>query len=294
MSALHSVRQRTDIILYTQGCLTYRGHSIVRSTPHAAPTFLAIPHAPGPLSGVRAQVRSTRFPNRVLAALPHATRTRLAASLKPVSLAFGEVLYEAGETVRFIYFPNDSLVSLLTVVDARFTIEVGMVGHEGLVGIGCALGLPTSPVRALVQGAGTALKMSAPVFRKALLQSEPLRRGVLLYGGALLAQVAQTAACNRFHLIDARLARWLLMTRDRVDSDSFRLTHDFLGHMLGVRRVSVTNAASVLKRRGLIEYHRGNINILDNHGLEGAACSCYASTLGSSAKRRKAKRSEAA
>ena len=160
-------------------------------------------------------------------------------------------------------------------MDRHHALEVGLVGYEGMVGIGVALGISESPVRALVQGSGTALRMKTAPFRKEFKQSLTLQREVHLYVHALMAQVAQTAACNRFHVVEARLARWLLMTRDRVCSDEFRLTHEFLGHMLGVRRVGVTKAARALKLRKLIDYSRGNIVITNRRGLEAASCSCY-------------------
>jgi CRP-like cAMP-binding protein len=213
--------------------------------------------------------------NRLLATLPRAAYGRLLPELEPVTLEFGEVLYEPGDPIRHVYFPNDSLVSLLTVVDHHLALEVGMVGREGMVGVAVALGIAASPVRAMVQGAGDAMRMKATRFRSEFGQSQVLQRQVLLYTHALMAQVAQTAACNRFHMVEARLARWLLMTRDRVASDQFRLTHEFLGHMLGVRRVGVTNAAHALKQRKLIDYSRGNITIVNGRGLEAASCSCY-------------------
>lgn len=213
--------------------------------------------------------------NRLLAALPRAEYRRLLASLEPVTLAFGEILYEPGDSIRHVYFPNDALVSLITLADRQLALEVGMVGREGMVGVSFALGIALSPVRALVQGGGTAMRMKAAPFRKELRQSLPLQREVYLYTHELMVQVAQTAACNRFHVVEARLARWLLMTRDRVGSDHFRLTQEFIGHMLGVRRVGVTNAAHALKQRKLIDYSRGNIEIINGPGLEAAACACY-------------------
>lgn len=212
--------------------------------------------------------------NRLLAALPRAEYQRLLANLVPVTLTFGEVLYEPGDPIKYVYFPNDSHVSLLTQVDRHHALEVGLVGYEGMVGIGLALGIGMSSVRALVQGTGTAMRMKAAPFRKEFRQSLSLQREAHLYTHALMAQVAQTAACNRFHLVEARLVRWLLMTRDRVCSDHFRLTHEFLGHMLGVRRVGVTKAARALKQRKLIDYSRGNISIINGRGLEAASCSC--------------------
>jgi CRP-like cAMP-binding protein len=160
-------------------------------------------------------------------------------------------------------------------VEGHLALEVGLVGREGMVGFPLALGVDVSPVRALVQGAGPALKMSAARFRTELKRSPPLQRELNRYINAMIAQISQTAGCNRFHVVEARLARWLLMTRDRVGSGRFRMTHEFLSHMLGVRRVGVTEAATALQRRKLIEYSRGNIIILDDRGLEAACCSCY-------------------
>ena len=213
--------------------------------------------------------------NSMLAALPRKQYGHLLASLESVALNFGEVLYEPGERIRHVYFPNDSLVSLLTPVEGHLALEVGMVGREGMVGIPLYLGSDVSPVRALVQGAGTAMRMKSARFCREIRKSPQLQQEVGRYTGALMAQITQTAACNRFHVVEARLARWLLMTRDRVRSDEFRLTHEFLGHMLGVRRVGVTTAARALQRRKLISYSRGKIKILDQKGLEAACCSCY-------------------
>ena len=213
--------------------------------------------------------------NRVLAALPPKEYQRMIAGLEPVSLAFGDVLYEPGDSMRYIYFPGDCLISLLTQVDQRMALEVGLVGSEGMVGIPLALGVGTSSVRALVQGSGTAMRMEAGRFRFEFQQSPSLQHELYRYAHLLMAQFTQTAACNRFHVVEARLARWLSMTRDRVKSDRFQLTQEFLADMLGVRRVGVTNAASALRSRKLIEYSRGNITILDRTGLNAAACVCY-------------------
>ncbi len=213
--------------------------------------------------------------NSLLAALPRKDYSRLRSRLKPVELTFGDVLYEPGETIRHIYFPSDSIVSLLTLVDHHKALEVGLVGREGMVGLPLALGIDISPVRALVQGGGTAMRMKSGAFRRAFSHSAPLQRELRRYTHGLMAQITQTAACNRFHVVEARLARWLLMTRDRVQSGQFRLTQEFLAHMLGVRRVGVTQAAGALQQRKLIRYSRGMIRILDHTGLEAAACSCY-------------------
>jgi CRP-like cAMP-binding protein len=211
----------------------------------------------------------------MLAALPRKQYQRMLDGLESVVLTFGEVLYEPGERIRHVYFPNDSLVSLLTLVDRHLALEVGMVGREGMVGVPLSLGTDVSPVRALVQGAGAAMRMMSARFCKEIRISPQLQQQVNRYTGALMAQITQTAACNRFHVVEARLARWLLMTRDRMRSAEFRLTHEFLGHMLGVRRVGVTNAARSLQKGNLISYSRGKIRILNQRGLEAASCSCY-------------------
>jgi CRP-like cAMP-binding protein len=213
--------------------------------------------------------------NGLLAALPRACRARLLPALAPVELVFGDVLYEPGKPMRDVYFPVNCLVSLLTLVEGHLALEVGMVGREGMVGVALALGIKESPMRALVQGGGPALRMGAARFGRELGRSAPLRRGIDRYIHALMAQISQTAGCNRFHHVEARLARWLLMTRDRMGTPRFRMTQDFLATMLGVRRVGVTESAGALQRRKLIEYHRGGIHILDERGLEAAACSCY-------------------
>ena len=214
--------------------------------------------------------------NALLAALPRAEYLKLTPSLEPIDLTFGQVLYEPKEKMRHVYFPNNALVSLLTLVDTHLALEVGMVGREGMVGVAIALGINASPLRAMTQGTGTALRMSATVFRKAFQEHPGLRRQVLHYTHELMSQIARTAACNRFHVVETRLAYRLLTARDRVSSDHFHLTHEFLGHMLGVRRVGITNAARALKERGLIDYSRGYISIIDGAGLEASACSCYA------------------
>ena len=213
--------------------------------------------------------------NDLLAAMPRREYLRVFTDLETVELNFGQVLYEPGVTIQHVFFPNDSLVSLLTLADGHLPLEVGLVGREGMVGIPMALGIDVSPVRALVQGAGTAMRMTAARFRTQFSKNRPLQRELHRYTHILMVQVAQTAACNRFHVVEARLARWLLMTGDRVRSAHFRLTQEFLAHMLGVRRVGVTKAAGALQRRKLISYSRGQIRILDRKGLEAASCRCY-------------------
>jgi CRP-like cAMP-binding protein len=213
--------------------------------------------------------------NSLLASLPRKEGRHLIDQLEQVALTYGEVLYEPGEKIKHVYFPTDSLVSLLTLVDQHHALEVGLVGREGMVGIPLALEISISPVRALVHGPGTAMRMNAAPFLRELRQSHALQRELHRYTYTLMTQITQTAACNRFHVVEARLARWLLMTHDRLQSSQFRLTQEFLSHMLGVRRVGVTKAARTLQESKLISYSRGNITILDRKGLEAACCSCY-------------------
>ncbi len=213
--------------------------------------------------------------NKILASLPPELFERLAGVLEPASLKFGQVLYEPGKAIGHVYFPLDCLISLLTTVDKRRSLEVGMVGNEGMAGMPFILGMGVSGVRALVQGGGEALRTAAAPFRIEFDRNPALQEALYRYMYALMAQISQTAACNRFHEAQPRLARWLLMTRDRVMSDVFPLTHEFLAHMLGMRRVGVTQAASALRRRKLIRYQRGEIRILDLKGLKAKSCSCY-------------------
>ena len=213
--------------------------------------------------------------NRILASLPRNTSRHLLTRLEAVSLKFGQVLYKPGNTIQHVYFPTNSLISLLTTVDKRRSLEVGMVGNEGMAGMPFILGVGVSGVRALVQGQGAALRMAAAPFRVEFARNRQLQEALYRYTYALMAQISQTAACNRFHDAEQRLARWLLMTRDRVGSDEFSLTQVFLAHMLGMRRVGVTEAAGALRQRSLIEYRRGKIRILDVKRLKASSCSCY-------------------
>ena len=220
-------------------------------------------------------VEKPTIENRVLAALSRRAYGQMKSGLVPVELVYGKVLYEPNGSIDYVYFPLDSLVSLLTAVDKHRTLEVGMVGNEGMVGMPMALGIGVSAVRALVQGSGTALRMSAARFRIEFGKNVPFQQALFRYTHLLMAQISQTAACNRFHKTDARLARWLLMTADRLHSAEFHLTQEFLAHMLGIRRVGVTKAARDLELRRLIAYSRGHIQILDRKRLEATACICY-------------------
>ena len=213
--------------------------------------------------------------NRVLAALsPKASRSFF-ARLTRVELPLGRVLCEARRPSRHVYFPNDCMVSLLAMAERGGGLEVGLVGSEGMVSLALALGAPTSPVKALVQGAGSAMRMSTANFRRELERNRPLQRAIDRCAYVAMATAMQIAVCNKEHLLEVRLARWLLMTQDRVASDRFRFTQEFIALMLGVRRAGVNGAAGTLQRRGLIRYSRGSMQVLDRQGLLAASCTCY-------------------
>ena len=217
--------------------------------------------------------------NQLLDGLPPRERDRFLADCTLVDLVLGNVLHEQGDRIRHVYFPIESFISILATVDRHSMLEVSMVGNEGMYGHSLLLGSDVAPLRSLTQGAGAAWRMKAATFHQRLEDMPALRPLLHRYLTVLLRQMAQTSACTRFHVVEKRLARWLLMSQDRAHADSFDVTHEFLAYMLGVRRVGVTKAAGLLQLRKLIRYKRGKVTILNRQRLEGAACSCYQSDL---------------
>ena len=213
--------------------------------------------------------------NRLLATLPKNEYKRLLPKLKTVNLILGDTLYEPGDAIKYVYFPNDSIISLISELSETSGLEVGMVGNEGMAGLGVFMGVNFSSTRALVQGKGTAMRMSSAAVRTEANRLGSLHHLLHRYSHSLLAQVSQTSVCNRFHLVDARLARWLLMTNDRLAANEFPLTQEFLSTMLGVRREGVSKAAGALQASQLIRYSRGVITILNRQGLKAKSCPCY-------------------
>lgn len=213
--------------------------------------------------------------NLLLAALPQKDREALLSDCEKIELVFAEELYHAGEIISYVYFPIEGFISLITSIDDNANLEVGLSGNEGMLGITLILGIDTAPFRALVQGAGSAFRITTVLFRQQLAKSPALQQILMRYLYVTIMQLTLTGACTRFHVVEARLARWLLMTEDRAHSNHFRITHVFLAYMLGVRRVGITRAASSLQQKKLISYQRGNITILNRAGLEAASCNCY-------------------
>jgi CRP-like cAMP-binding protein len=214
--------------------------------------------------------------NRILAALPKSKYKHFLSSLQPVSLSLSQVLYDAGEPVRYVYFPNDAMISLIaTREDSKMAVEVGVVGGEGMLGTFAFLGGRNAPNKALVQLAGTALRAKVDALMEAAESGGTLHKMLHGYTQIVLTQVTRSAVCNRFHNMEQRLARWLLITRDHAKADTFPMTHEFLSNLLGTRRSDVTKAAGTLQKVGLISYRRGRLTVTDHQGLEAASCSCY-------------------
>jgi CRP-like cAMP-binding protein len=214
--------------------------------------------------------------NRLLAALPAADYERLFPQLELITLPLGEVLYESGGTLAYVYFPTDSIVSLLYVMQDGASAEIAVTGYEGLVGIALFMGGETTPSRAVVQSAGSAYRLRAAFLKKEFDDGGPLQHLALRYTQALITQMAQTAVCNRHHSVEQQLCRWLLLSLDRLPSNELAMTQELIANMLGVRREGVTEAAGRLQKAGLIEYSRGHIVVIDRPKLEARVCECYA------------------
>ena len=215
------------------------------------------------------------IPNRLLAALPRKYYRGLERHLEEIPLIFEAILYQPSMAITDVYFPNSGIVSLLAAINDHATLEVGLVGNEGMLGLAVFMGVNTSQNRAVVQGAGSAMRMKAARFSRECNNGSELQRLLQRYSHSMLTQITQSAVCNQFHTVEARLARWLLMTHDRMGQDQFQLTQKFLSNMLGVRREGVTRAAGSLQRQKLIVYSRGRLQVLDRAGLEATSCGCY-------------------
>lgn len=215
------------------------------------------------------------FENRILAALPREEYERISTNLELVRLTQGKILYDADDVTQYAYFPKGGMVSLISMTEDGRTTEVGMIGNEGIVGIPVVLRVRRAPYQVMVQLPANALRIRGEILREEFNRGGKLQDLLLRYTHTLLTQISQSAACNRFHTVEKRLCRWLLVSRDRVQTDTLHLTQEFLSHMLGVPRTSVTMIAGTLQTDGLISYHRGKITILDRRGLNAASCECY-------------------
>jgi len=213
--------------------------------------------------------------NALIGLLPREQGRELEALCRPVLLQAGEVLQEADAPTRHVYFPTGAVIGLFATLEREPSVEVALVGHEGLVGVQVALGVHSAPLTALVQEGGTALRLDAEDFRERLVASPPLRAAVLRQAGITLRQVAASTACLHMHQLAPRLARCLLMAQDRAGARDLHVTQQFLADMLGVRRVGITAAAKAMQRSGLIDYRRGTLTVLDRQGLRAASCSCH-------------------
>lgn len=214
--------------------------------------------------------------NHLLAALPGEVQQRLFSHLEHVSLPLGQVLYESGESIRHVYFPTDSIVSLLNVMESGACAEICVVGNEGLVGVSLFMGGESTPSRAVVQSGGYAYRLPGQRLKDEFNRHGELLVLMLRYTQALITQMSQTAVCNRHHSIDQQLCRWLLLSLDRLPGNQLNMTQELIANMLGVRREGVTEAAGKLQRQGVIEYSRGRITVLNRRQLEQMSCECYA------------------
>ncbi len=214
--------------------------------------------------------------NHLLAALSAAVQNRLFPHLEMVAMPLGKVLYESGDALRHVYFPTDSIVSLLYVMESGASAEISVVGNEGLIGVSVFMGGESTPSRAIVQSAGNAYRLSGQRLKDEFNRHGEMLQLLLCYTQALITQMAQTAVCNRHHSIDQQLCRWLLLSLDRLPSNQLTMTQELIANMLGVRREGVTEAAGKLQKLGVIEYHRGQITVLDRPMLEQLCCECYA------------------
>ncbi|HEX8176467.1 MAG TPA: Crp/Fnr family transcriptional regulator [Pyrinomonadaceae bacterium] len=213
--------------------------------------------------------------NRLLAALPQEEYERLRPYLEPVSFDLGEVIYESGEHLDYVYFPTTAIISLLYLMEDGSSAEMGLAGNEGVVGIALFMGGGTMPNRAVVQSAGGAVRMRAKAMQAEFALGSRFQQLLLRYTQALITQISQTAVCNRLHSVEQQLSRWLLLSHDRVEADELIMTQELIADMLGVRREGVTVAAGRLQDDGAISYVRGHIQILDRGKLEAIACECY-------------------
>jgi CRP-like cAMP-binding protein len=222
-----------------------------------------------------AQPKNTLSQNRILASLPAAEFERISSHLVEVSLPLGEIIHRPEQKIEYVYFPENSLVSLLAVLEDGETVEAGVIGYEGFVGVPVVLGVQSGTTQALIQGAGDAQRIKSQALRSLINDGGQLQGLLLRFAHTLFTQVAQTAACNRAHDLNQRLARWLLLSHDRLRKEEFILTHEFLSRMLGTRRAGVSVAANGLRQGGLIDYTRGRVRIKNRKGLEQASCECY-------------------
>lgn len=213
--------------------------------------------------------------NYLLASLKEGDVERMIPKLSVVEFELGDVLYEAGEKMDFAYFPTTAIVSLLYIMESGSTAEIGVIGNDGMVGLSLVLGGETTTNRAVVQSAGSALKIRAADLKAEFKLGNEMHDLMLRYTQALMTQISQTAVCNRLHPIEQQLCRWLLLSHDRLHTDKLVMTHDLISNMLGVRREGITLAAQKLAARGLISNRRGTMTVIDRDGLEGAACECY-------------------